>query len=51
MSERTFDYGGMLDELRCHSTESVELARLEAVAEHRRPWAPVTLGTLLLNSY
>ncbi len=33
---RCCDYGEMLDELRCHTTESVELARSEAVAEQRR---------------
>ncbi len=32
---RCYDYGEMLDELRCHTSESVELARLEAVAEQR----------------
>src|SRR6186997_1828065 len=32
---RCYDYGEMLDELRCHATESVELGRLEAVAEQR----------------
>jgi len=32
---RSYDYGEMLDELRCHTSESVELVRLEAVAEQR----------------
>ena len=32
---RCYDYGEMLDELRCHASESVELVRLEAVAEQR----------------
>jgi hypothetical protein len=30
-----FDYQGMLDELRCHTSEWLEVARLEAVAEQR----------------
>src|SRR4051794_29863004 len=32
---RCYDYREMLDELRCHTSESVELVRLEAVAEQR----------------
>jgi len=32
---RCYDFGEMLDELRCRTSESVELVRLEAVAEQR----------------
>jgi len=35
VTERTFDYQEMLDGLRCHTSESLEVARLEAVAEQR----------------
>ena len=33
--ERCYDYTAMLDELRCHSSESLHLARLEAITEQR----------------
>jgi hypothetical protein len=33
--ERCHDYGEMLDELRCHTTESLHRARSEAIAEQR----------------
>jgi hypothetical protein len=36
MGERTFDYSGLVDELRCHTTEWLEAARVEAVREQRR---------------
>ena len=36
MGERTFDYSELVDELRCHSTEWLEAARVEAVRERRR---------------
>jgi len=32
---RCYDYGEMLDELRCHTSEWLETARLESVAEQR----------------
>jgi hypothetical protein len=36
MGERTFDYSELVDELRCHTTEWLEAARVEAVREQRR---------------
>jgi hypothetical protein len=33
--DRCSDYSEMLDELRCHSSESLHLARLEAISEQR----------------
>jgi hypothetical protein len=36
MTERTFDYSELLDELRTHTTEWLEAARAEAVRERRR---------------
>src|SRR5688572_21079327 len=36
MGEHMFDYSGQVDELRCHSSEWLETARVEAVREQRR---------------
>src|SRR5580765_6328530 len=46
MIERTFDYSELVDQLRCHTTEWLEAARVEAVRERRR-WRIQELAIVL----
>src|SRR5580765_5886851 len=47
MGERTFDYSELVDQLRCHTTEWLEAARVEAVRERRR-WRIRELAIVLV---